>query len=223
MTEHTPRRRRSPVTEGDKPQRRDEIVAAAKKVFARNGFQGITIADVAEEAGLAPESINQYFDSKEALFRALIAGEEHALRVQVAVALAKSGGSFGYAEAPFRATLQATFEYFEANPATAKLLFREAYALDNQFNPQLRGIYERFIDDIATLIVAAQERGEVVCVPPKLVAYSLTALIGQIARRRLTTDDGISASEAADFVVSLVMKGLRPADKLRPDPPVTNA
>jgi hypothetical protein len=60
-------------------------------------------------------------------------------------------------------------------------------------------------------------------VPPKLVAYSLTALIGQIARRRLTTDDGISASEAADFVVSLVMKGLRPADKLRPDPPVTNA
>jgi hypothetical protein len=36
----------------------------------------------------------------------------------------------------------------------------------------------------------------------------LTALIGQIAHGRLSTDDGITAAEAADFVVSLVMKGI---------------
>jgi hypothetical protein len=49
----------------------------------------------------------------------------------------------------------------------------------------------------------------VLAVPPRLVAYTLTTLIGQIAHRRLTTDDGITAAEAADFVVSFVMKGLR--------------
>ena len=81
---------------------------------------------------------------------------------------------------------------------------------DNAFNKQLGGIYERFIDDIETLIVAAQQRGDVVTAPSRLVAYTLTVLIGQIAHRRLTTDDGITAAEAADFVVSLVMKGLRP-------------
>jgi hypothetical protein len=42
------------------------------------------------------------------------------------------------------------------------------------------------------------------------VAYTLTVLIGEIAHRRLSTDDGITAAEAADFVVSFVMKGLRP-------------
>jgi hypothetical protein len=31
-----------------------------------------------------------------------------------------------------------------------------------------------------------------------LVAYTLTALIGQMAHRRLTTDDGVTAAEAAD-------------------------
>ena len=46
--------------------------------------------------------------------------------------------------------------------------------------------------------------------PARSVAYTLTVLIDQVAHRRLTTDDGISAAEAADFVVSLVMKGLRP-------------
>jgi hypothetical protein len=146
------------------------------------------------------------------LFHELIDAEEYALRTQVAIALAKSGAGFGYAEAPFRATLRATFEFFEADKATTKLLLRDAYALGERFEQHLGGIYERFIDDIATLIVAAQERGDVVAAPPRLVAYTLTALIGHMAHRRLTTDDGISAAEAADFVVSLVIKGLRPSE-----------
>jgi hypothetical protein len=43
-----------------------------------------------------------------------------------------------------------------------------------------------------------------------LVAYILTALIGHMAHRRLTTDDGATAAEAADPVVALVINGLRP-------------
>jgi AcrR family transcriptional regulator len=194
------------VTDG----RRGEIMAAAKKVFARNGFEGTSIADVANEAALSFDAVYQYFDSKEALFRALIAAEENALRIRVALALAESGASFGYTEAPFRATLQATFEFFDADRAATKLLFRDAYRQDNAFNKRLAGIYERFIGDIESLIVAAQQRDDVVSMPSRLVAYTLTVLIGEIAHRRLTTDDGITAAEAADFVVSFVMKGLRP-------------
>jgi AcrR family transcriptional regulator len=41
-------------------RRRDEIMAAAKKVFASNGFHSTTIADVAKEANLAYGSIYQY-------------------------------------------------------------------------------------------------------------------------------------------------------------------
>jgi AcrR family transcriptional regulator len=203
-------RRRPVVSDNEKLRRRDEIMTAAEKVFARNGFHATTIADVAKEANLPFDAVYQYFDSRDALFHALIAAEEYALRTHVAVALAASGTRFGYAEAPFRATLRATFEFFETDRATTKLLFRDAYALDNRFDNRLGGIYERFIDDIETLIVAAQKRGEVLAAPPRLVAYTLTALIGQMAHRRLTTDDGVTAAEAADFIVSLVFKGLRP-------------
>jgi AcrR family transcriptional regulator len=190
--------------------RRDEIMMAAKKVFARNGFDATTIADVAKEAGLPFGAVYQYVDSKDALFQALIAGQEYALRTHVAVALAGSGASFGYAEVPFRATLRAMFEFFDADRAATKLLFRDAFTKNNGFNEQLGGIYERYIDDIENLVVAAQRRGDMVAAPSRLVAYTLTVLIGQIAHRRLTTDDGITAAGAADFVVSLVMKGLRP-------------
>jgi AcrR family transcriptional regulator len=203
-------RRRPAVSVQEKSQRRDEIIAAAKEVFATKGFHATTIADIAKEAGLSYGSIYWYFDSKDDLFHTLIAAEEYALRTHLAVALAASGTRFGYAEAPFRATLQATFEYFEAEKATTKLLFRDAYALDRRFDQHLGSIYERFIDDIATLITAAQERGEVLAAPPKLVAYTLTALIGHMAHRRLSNDDGVSAAEAADFIVTLVINGLHP-------------
>jgi AcrR family transcriptional regulator len=190
--------------------RRNEIMTAAKKVFARNGFDATTIADVAKAAELPFDVVYQCFDSKDALFQALIAAQEYAMRTHVAVALAGSGASYGFAEVPFRATLRAMFEFFDTDRAATKLMFRDAYTSSNRINERLGGVYERFIDDIENLVVAAQSQGEMVAAPPRLVAYSLTVLIGRIAYRRLTTDDGLTAAEAADFIVALVMRGLRP-------------
>jgi AcrR family transcriptional regulator len=207
-----PARRRRAVSDEDKSQRRDEIMAAAKEVFARKGFHATTVADIAKRAGLAYGSVYWYFDSKDELFHALMAVEESALRNHVAAALAALGvptENVGQ-EAPLRAAVQATLEFFEADKATVKLLLRDAYALGERFEKHLGGIHERFIDDIETFIVAAQERGEVVAAPPRMVAYTLAALVGQLAHRRLNTDDDVTAAQVADFVVALVLDGLRP-------------
>jgi hypothetical protein len=152
-----------------------------------------------------------------------MAVEEAALRAHVAAALAGLGAlptpdeySRGEAlfrapfRAPFRAVVQATFEFFEADKATVRLLFCDADALGGRFEMHLAGIYERFIDDLETFIVASQRRREVVAAPPRMVAYTLAALVGQLAHRRLSTDDGVTAAQVADFVVSLVLDGLRP-------------
>lgn len=190
-------------------------MAAAKKVFAGKGFHATTIGDIAKQAGLAYGLVYWYFDSKDDLFHALMAVEEEALRAHVTAALATAGGrpENGGGEAiraPLRALVQATFEFFEADKATVRLLFRDAYALGDRFEKHLGGIYERFIDDIEIFIVAAQERGEVVTAPPRMIAYTVAALVGQLAHRRLNTDDDVTAAEVADFVVSLVLDGLRP-------------
>jgi AcrR family transcriptional regulator len=208
----TTTRRRRAVSDEDKSQRRDEIMAAAKEVFARKGFHDTTIADIAKQAGLAYGSIYWYFDSKDELFHALMAVEEGALRNHVAAALAAVGVPAENAgeEAPLRTAVQATLEFFEADKATVKLLLRDAYALGERFEKHLGGIYERFIDDIETFIVAAQERGQVVAAPARMVAYTLAALVGQLAHRRLNTDDDVTAAQVADFVVALVLDGLRP-------------
>ncbi|WP_233508152.1 TetR/AcrR family transcriptional regulator [Spongiactinospora gelatinilytica] len=62
----------------DKPARRQEILEAAVRVFARRGFAASRIEDVAAEAEIAKGSVYLYFDSREeilhAAFEALAAG-----------------------------------------------------------------------------------------------------------------------------------------------------
>ncbi len=206
----SPRIRRA-VTDEAKEQRRDAILAAAKRVFARRGYHATTMADVAKAAKLSYGSVYWYFESKDALFHALMDSEEQALRDHVAGALhAPLGSGAPAGEETFRLAVRSTFEFFEADRRVVKLLFRDAHALGDGFEKHLGGIYERFIVDIEDMIRAAQARGLLVDHPPRVIAFSVAALIGQLALRRLTTDDGLDAAVVADFVVSMVLDGLRP-------------
>src|SRR5580692_8596293 len=85
----------------EKEVRRSDILAAAKVVFARKGYHATTIADIAEAAKLSYGSIYWYFDSKDALFHALLEAEANALRRHVTGALI-STPSTGAPDAPFR-------------------------------------------------------------------------------------------------------------------------
>jgi AcrR family transcriptional regulator len=193
----------------EKEGRRTDILAAAKKVFARKGYHGTTVADIAKAARLSYGSIYWYFDSKDALFHALMEAEGQALREHVTDALLTTPAHRS-PDAPFRAAVQATFEFFESDRAVVKLLFRDSYALGDRFEKHLFGIYEGFISDIEKIVEDEQRRGRIIEAPPRMVAYSVAALVGQVAHRRLVTDDGLSAAVAADFVVSLLLNGLIP-------------
>lgn len=55
-----------------KEERPDEILAAALTVFVRDGFSGARLDEIAELAGCTKGTIYVYFDSKEALFKAVV-------------------------------------------------------------------------------------------------------------------------------------------------------
>jgi AcrR family transcriptional regulator len=52
--------------------RRPVIASTAVRVFARGGFHGTTVADVAREAGISPAYVFKLFPSKERLFVAAL-------------------------------------------------------------------------------------------------------------------------------------------------------
>lgn len=52
--------------------RRDQIIDAAMRVYSQKGFARATNKDIAREAGITPGLIYYYFESKEALLKAII-------------------------------------------------------------------------------------------------------------------------------------------------------
>jgi len=210
--------RRRAVGAAGKAARRQAILAAAKETFSEAGYHDTGMADVARAAGISYGALYWYFESKDELFHALMDAEAAALRTHIAGALDVAAGPATPApgEAPIgadlllRAAVRATFEFFESDRAAVRLVFRDSYALGGRFERHLFGIYEEFIADLRATFTGARQRGEIVDFPPEVAAYCVAALIGQLALRRLTTDDGLAAPVVAELVVRLVLDGLRP-------------
>lgn len=59
------------VTQEHMDARRESILGAAARLFARKGIAGATMAEIANEAGLSAGAIYRYYESKEDLSRAV--------------------------------------------------------------------------------------------------------------------------------------------------------
>lgn len=88
------------VTEAHLEARRREILAAGFHCFARAGLHGTTMQDIADEAGLSAGALYRYFESKEALVRAL-AADSAGRRSEAFVRLAPGGGADALADLVF--------------------------------------------------------------------------------------------------------------------------
>src|ERR1700684_2339871 len=66
---------------------RDRLLTAARRVFARSGFHGASVEEIASEAGFSTGALYSNFDGKEDLFLVLMEREidEHAREIADAV------------------------------------------------------------------------------------------------------------------------------------------
>ncbi|MTH34114.1 TetR family transcriptional regulator [Paracoccus limosus] len=79
--------------EADTPKRR-QILDGARRMFLSNGFEGTSMQDVARSAGVSKGTLYVYFDSKEAMFGALVRQECGLLQDSVR-RLASGSGAVG--------------------------------------------------------------------------------------------------------------------------------
>jgi AcrR family transcriptional regulator len=103
-----------PVRRLPRAERRDQILAAATRAFARAGFAATSLDDVAAESGISRVILYRHFDSKTDLYRAVL--DRSCERLAAAV---------GYEE--FRAdSLDALLGAAAEDPDGFRLLFQHA-------------------------------------------------------------------------------------------------
>jgi AcrR family transcriptional regulator len=179
---------KNPLAPGLSPsaqQRAQQIVDAAGRVMARQGYGGTTMKDIAAEAGIAPGLIHYYFDSKEDLLLAVTGN----LCVQMREAAEKAFTASREAPPIVRAwaTLQSTQEYL-GQPETQRL-FVETITLAlgaPRVREQLAAFYETLLDTSAAMV---DELATQVPTPPPVpsrdFASILVAVVDGIALQKL--------------------------------------
>lgn len=112
---HAKLQRRQTLTDA----RRALVLDAARAVFAEAGIEGASIREIARKAGYTPGAIYSYFESKEAIYAALL--DESLQRLHAAVADAKVSKS--RPDRTLAAKAQAWFGFYAANPRDLDLGF----------------------------------------------------------------------------------------------------
>jgi AcrR family transcriptional regulator len=128
-------------------ERFPEVIAAAVRVFARDGYRSAHMSDVAREAGLSEAALYRYVDGKEDLFVLAIRhsllleplpGEDgpagqFPLAVPSLQEMIRQAREFVVAEVPFGALAQALHTADTADPAAElEQVMRELFTLEEQ-------------------------------------------------------------------------------------------
>ena len=159
----------------DAERNRAALVAAARRVFERDGYVRARITDIADEAGVAHGSFYSHFDGKPAIFAAVMAEvEEEMLHPGPALT---AGDPVAVIEAANRA-------YLEAYRRNARLmaLLEQVATVDEGFREMRRRRSAAFLERNARAVRRLQRAG--VADPdldPELTSLALSTMVSRSA------------------------------------------
>jgi AcrR family transcriptional regulator len=127
-------------------KRRIEILEAARKVFARRGYLGASIADIIEEAKIARGTFYLHFESKRSIFGEVLEDLLEQLKgVFIRVDIKRTDAS------PYDQLLdnvERVLDVLVMNADLARILLRTAGGQDDEFDQKLGEFY----DDVLALV-----------------------------------------------------------------------
>jgi TetR/AcrR family transcriptional regulator, fatty acid metabolism regulator protein len=187
--------------------RQRQILSAAVRVFARQGYEATRVGDIAKEAGVAYGLVYHYFDSKEAVLEAVF--REAWGRLLAAVALAEE--TAGTAPERLELVVKIVLRTWRDDPDLVRLLVREITR-----NPHIQDELDEIGQAFASLeriVKGGQDEGTIrPAVDARLAAWMLYGaleevltgwVLGQLA------DDVAAVAAAEREVIGTLVGGLR--------------
>jgi AcrR family transcriptional regulator len=183
--------------------RRAEILDAARKVFARQGFERGMMDEIAREAGIAKGTVYLYFRSKQEIFRAVL---EHNMKVLRQETLSRVDAA-PTLHAKIRAFVQARMENAEASKDFFRIMDSEERNLA-MTRSQYRDFLREPVAHLTAAIEAASRSGEIRRVAADSVAWMVADAVRGSIQRRLLGANQSSLEEDVAFITEMVWLAL---------------
>lgn len=187
--------------------RRSEILRAALRVFARQGYGATVVEDIAREAGIGKGTLYLYFRSKEQIYMAALVEEARRLNRLVRERMdAKERW-----QDKIRAFFEAKLEFLASDIDSVRLYLAEVRSMMLRGVALTSEVYEAFREGESNLTQALAmgiARGEILPVDTELAALTICDLSRGLVERRLLGWCPQSAGDELDFTVQTICRAL---------------
>ena len=190
---------KAPRTERGRRTRRAILDAAAAE-FGESGFHDASISGITRRAGVALGSFYTYFESKDAVFRALVRDLSEQVRDHVAPSIRAASDQIGAERAGLREFIAFVREHKEIYR-----IIDEAEFVDPE---SFRAHYASTADRIAARLVAASTRGELRGDVGEVHAWAIMGMNVFLGLRYGVWSDDRSVDAIADTVATMLARGL---------------
>jgi TetR/AcrR family transcriptional regulator, fatty acid metabolism regulator protein len=199
---------------GDK---RERILAAAERIFARHGFFAAKVSDVAKEAGVADGTIYLYFKNKDDLLISLFENRMQQVNtvLRAAIDRVKTKGPLEQLRTFIKTYLQLVHD----EPAAAEVLtieLRQSSKFMKEYeNPQ----FADYLRLLGGIVAAAQDKGDIASdIPSHVAARMIFGMLDELALAWVLTKQPLSGNaagarpkkfdivRAADWVMTLISR-----------------
>jgi AcrR family transcriptional regulator len=190
------------VTIATETSARGRVLAAAIDLFARQGYDATSVAEVIAQAGVAKGGFYHHFASKEDLlyevYGDLITRQLQAMDAILALGLEPS--------ATLRALIGDLIESTAASARQAMVFWREQHRLGDERTAEYRSARRRYHDTMIRLVRDAQSTGAFSAVAsPETVTFTIFGVINELPlwyRPQGSKRPNQIATELADFVLA---------------------
>jgi AcrR family transcriptional regulator len=201
--------------ERERLRRKEDIIQAAKKLFAEKGYKNTSMNAIAEKADFSKRTLYQYFENKSDLYFsvALQIYEDLVSHLENTELTEQDG--FGKIKEIFFAY----YEFYKNNEEYFKIIYDIGKVRQESNNPKLKKyfeIYKKFTDDLKEIIIEGQNDGSVSKeLDPELTTQSLIFILTGIFNQLTITGDnfsnhiGITKEKFSNHVLNLIHTTLK--------------
>ena len=184
-------------------ERREQLVDAAVRLFAEEGYHGTTVGDICDALGVGKGVFYWYFPSKDALFSEVLQDSLLSLRRAQQIAIGQVEDPLARIEQGIRASIA----FFRDDPSVLEVI-RIAARYDEFIALVERG-QQIVVADTANHIKEGMAKGEIRHGDPELMAHGILGATFHFVEVYLGSDAGsVERPELADEAVAFCLHGL---------------
>jgi len=180
-----------------------EILAAAEQVFAEQGLDRASMAQIAEQAGVAVGTLYNRFKDREALLEALLSERRADLLAKLDAQMA------ALSEAGFREQLEGffrtLFSHFQEHRAFLRQLFAREVGKQEKREQMSRALLER----LERILELGRGQGHLREDPERSLPVFLMSAAKGVLQREYYGLPALEPAKAADTLVKLFIDGAR--------------